>query len=535
MHRAALLLVVCACLGAQSAAIEGVVVNQTTGRPMPGVHVSFLSGIPSGDVQSYGAISDGKGHFSITSLPAGTYLAAAQARGFVYMPPDGKTPARRVSLKAGQQIADFKIEMAPEATISGRVFDDNGDPVQASVHTESAAERGMNVNAGDNSDERGEFQIAVAPGKYFIVAEQPSRVNMQVPEIRTDGTAPAVYAKTYYPASAAKARAAVVEATAGGDLAGIDIHLAREGRAFSIAGMVTGATQATAYATGVTLQQVEDFTHIRSANYTSAGPDGHFLFANLQPGTYRLLGLQRGDKTRLFSQPVNVDLEGSDVTGLNLVLGPGGELHGKLETVGGAGAERFSVGLELLPHGYFGDPSPFAEVDQGAFHIADIAPGHYRLKLTPMPENAYLKSVRLNDEETPENDLDLTRPAPASSLKIVVSRNGGQLSGKLLDQNGEPLGATPAAVLLVADPKKIDLERSFKVVEDGTYRFAGVRPGKYKLLAIDTEQLGWGDDYLERIEKLLAAAEEIEIKEGDRKVKDLKLTAPEGADAKTNQ
>jgi hypothetical protein len=504
---------------------------------MAGVHVVFLGSSASGDQQPYGAISDRKGHFSIVSLPAGTYTASGEARGFFCVPPDSKGPVRLVLLKAGQQIADIRIEMVPEATISGRVFDDNGDPVQANVHTEIESNRNLYLGRWgfDNSDERGEFHLSLAPGKYFVVAEPGGRVVNPVPEIRTDGTVAATYGKTYYPGAASKAKAVLVEATAGAELTGVDIHLARTALGGSVSGTVNGVAEGDGY-TMVVLQQVEGTEGIRSTTSTSAAPEGHFLFANLAPGAYRLLALHRGDKTKLFSQPVDVNLEGSDVSGVNLALAPGGDVNGKLELAGGASTEKLSVGLMLKPYDYFGDAAPSAEVDAaGAFHISGIAPGHYRVRVTPLTENAYLKSVRLDDAEASDDDLDFSRATPRTSLKIVVSRNGGQIAGKLLDQDGEPLGAAPAMVVLAADGKDVDLQRSLKVVDDGTYRFQAIRPGKYRLLASDAAQLGWGDELAESVKKLAAAAEEIEIKEGDRKVKDLKLTVKEDADAKAAQ
>jgi hypothetical protein len=481
MHRAALLLACCACLGAQTAAIEGVVVNQATGRPMAGVHVRFLSMSSAAEGQPYGAISNAAGHFSIASLPAGTYSAEARQHGFFYMPPKGQGLVPRVSLKAGQHLADFKIEMAQGATISGRIIDDNGDPVQAGVRADAESERAVSFGRWANGDERGEFHMSVAPGKYYLVAEPGGRGMNQVPEIRTDGSIDAIYGETYYPSSAVKGKAVLVEAAAGAELTGLEIHLVRQVRGASIGGVVTGATDA-AGGTTVMLLQGDDPRHMGLASGSGSDRDGHFLLTNLQPGTYRLLAWHRNDKTNLYSQPMDVHLEGADVTNLNLVLAPGGELTGKLEMPGSPGTEKLSVSLELSPFGSFGEPPPSAEADQsGAFRIANIAPGTYGVKVTPMPENGYLKSVRLDGVETPDDELDLSRVAQGSSLKIVVSRNGGQVSGRLL--------------------------------------------------AFDE----WGADVLEMVKKLAASAEEIEIKEGDRKVKDLKLVGKEDADAKPSQ
>lgn len=167
---------------------------------MPGVHIRFLSGAPGADGQPYGAISDLAGRFSVTSLPAGTYMAQARLRGFVYMPPKGGGPVHRVSLKAGQALTDIKIEMAQEANISGRVLDDNGDPVQAGVRAEAGTDRAMSFGGFSNTDERGEFHMSVAPGKYYVVANPGNRGMRQQPEIRTDGSVDATYGETYYPA-----------------------------------------------------------------------------------------------------------------------------------------------------------------------------------------------------------------------------------------------------------------------------------------------------------------------------------------------
>jgi hypothetical protein len=53
----------------------------------------------------------------------------------------------------------------------------------------------------------------------------------------------------------------------------------------------------------------------------------------------------------------------------------------------------------------------------------------------------------------------------------------------------------------------------------------GIRPGKYRLIAVpDSDDFDTG--------KLFEAAEEIEVRPGERITKDLKLTAMKASDAK---
>ena len=507
---------------------------------MAGVHIRLERAASDFEAQPYGAMSDRAGHFSIAGLPAGAYIVSARARGFFYMPPKGEEPVPRVSLKAGQQLTDLKIEMAQAAIISGRVLDDYGDPVQTTVQIESEAH--AYANRYGMSDERGEFRISVAPGKYYVAAGPSDAVTRrgmaQPPEIRTDGSAEASYARTYYPGSAAKAKGAPVEAKAGAEIGGMDIHLLRQSRGATISGTVTGETD-DPHSVMVFIRREDEAGLVNSQGGAVSSRTGHFQFGSLPPGTYWISALDFAGKTRLYGVPVTVQVEGSDIGGVTLALAPGGEITGSLEVAGAPATGKLSVGLVagafsgVFSGPVYGDSPAPADVDaNGSFHIGGIAPGRYRVNVTPLPDNWYLKSVRLDGAEAANGELDLSRGVQSSSLKIVVSRNGGQISGKLLDKNGDPVGAVPMFVLLVDDPKEIDFERSLKETEDGTYRLQGIRPGKYRLLALDRFR---GADFKQTAQRLAAAVEEIEIKEGDRKVKDLKVVSQEDADANPSQ
>ena len=116
--------------------------------------------------------------------------------------------------------------MTARALIAGRVMDEYGDPVAGvSVQTEPVPPDRPHVNLFGSSnaatDDRGEFRLITAPGKYYLKANQEGR---RV-EIRTDGTSGAPFTTTYYPSAANAGASSVVQVGAGQDVAGIEIQL----------------------------------------------------------------------------------------------------------------------------------------------------------------------------------------------------------------------------------------------------------------------------------------------------------------------
>ncbi|HEY4084356.1 MAG TPA: carboxypeptidase-like regulatory domain-containing protein, partial [Bryobacteraceae bacterium] len=198
----------CLCLSAQPAALEGTAVNGGTGTPLVGVHVSLVSAD-----DAYGAISDAAGHYSIHNIRPGAYYLNPSHAGFV------SAAAPGITLNAGQQTADFKIAMTPEAVIRGRVLDEAGDPVP------NVSVRAVTTTASlrSETDDRGEYRIHGAPGSYYIEASPAAPEASGAPEIRTDGSLGTAYAITWYPGVLARTRAQTVEATAAHELTGIDI------------------------------------------------------------------------------------------------------------------------------------------------------------------------------------------------------------------------------------------------------------------------------------------------------------------------
>jgi hypothetical protein len=532
-------LLIAGCLRAQQVSAAGVTVDQT-GQALAGVHVRLITGefdSNEGIYAVFGATSDKAGQFSLTGLKPGLYLVMAERGGFLQQSAAGFT---MLALKPGQQLTDYKIVMTARAVIAGRVTDEYGDPLQGvSIQTQSAAHgQPQNFMFGSRNvmtDDRGEFRLIAAPGKYYVKAAQFNQHGGPA-EIRTDGTPGGPFISTYFPSAATTDAASAIDVAAGQDLAGIEIRLLRTGpgastHSLTISGVVVGTPENGR--ANVMLRFGQKAGEMHDGRGATAGADGRFSLAGLQPGFYSIAASYPAGRTPLQSHAMEFRLDAADETGIQLTLAPGEDLIGKLELVGDAPTgqnEKHTVRLEAAGWGnQFGQGDPAAaEVGQdGSFHISSVPPAKFKAVVEPMPENGYLKEIAVDDKSVPERVLDFSQGVGGSRLKITVSRNGGQISGQVLGKDGEPaIGLI--MVFIGTDAKHMDEENAVRT-SDGKYSLQAIRPGKYRLVAIDVAEMmqvfsGDGDNQ-ETMQQLFDAGQEIEIKEGDRISKDMTALA----------
>lgn len=521
-------------LQAQPGGVTGVTVDQT-GKPLAKVHVRLIAGdilSPNGVDAVYGVDSDASGQFSVDGIKAGLFYVTASRAGYIQTP-DSPSGRDTLVIKAGQHVSDFKVVLAARALIVGRVVDEYGDPVQAvSVQTEPVPPDKPSISRPgywSMTDDRGEFRMVTAPGKYYVKTTDRGRMGLPV-EIRTDGTSGAPFVATYYPSATNASGASVVQAAAGQDVAGIEIRMLRAGTAaahtFTVSGVVTGVPDNGRAA--VMVRFGESAGQLSGSQFATTGADGKFSLMGLQPGFYSAAAFYSSGKTVLVSRPVRFQLEAADETGLQLMLQPGEDVSGKLEIVGDAAAgsrEKLTIRLESVDRANsFGQTEPPAvEVGpDGSFRIANVLPGKFRPVVEPMPENSYLKEVALDGKTAADDSLDFSQGAGGSELKITMSRAGGRISGRILDKDGEPaLGSM--TVVIAVDPKHID-DNGVDRVSDARYSFKALRPGKYRLFAIDAMammQVFSTANNDETMQRLFDAGEEIEIKENDNISKDI--------------
>ena len=105
--------------------ISGRVVTAGSGAPIPDAEVAVNRGGP----KAAHAVTDAQGHFVLKDLEAGSYRVSAlapDASGRIGFGPSGQ---RTVVLQPGQNLESFDFKLVVFGTISGKVLDQNKEPV----------------------------------------------------------------------------------------------------------------------------------------------------------------------------------------------------------------------------------------------------------------------------------------------------------------------------------------------------------------------------------------------------------------------
>ncbi|HMC59921.1 MAG TPA: carboxypeptidase-like regulatory domain-containing protein, partial [Candidatus Solibacter sp.] len=160
--------------------------------------------------------------------------------------------------------------------------------------------------------------------------------------------------------------------------------------------------------------------------------------------------------------------------------------------------------------------------EDGAFGFRDVEPDVFHVNVG-LPDELYLKSVSWSTADVMESGLDLSAGAPGTDLEIVVSANGGQIDGKVEDEDSDPVDHALVTLVPPGARRNRNFFKSVRTTPDGHFTFTGVAPGTYKLLAwddVDVNAVLYDPDFLRPFE---TAGQSIQIVEGARQSATLKL------------
>jgi hypothetical protein len=454
------------------------------------------------------ATTDDSGAYRFEGVEAGRYRLVVRKTGFVDTRPGGRMGrGLEITVGAGQKLTGTDLQLVPAAAITGRVLDEDGEPLEGAQVIALRKGRGGAQRGGflesERTDDRGEFRLAgLDPGvRYYIAASYTDRTPPASGELRA-------YQRVFYP-SASGPEAATPVSLRPGEERHLDFQLV-PARAFRVTGRVIGLDPQNHRGAVLMVTAKDDPPWLGMGGRGFPGgvdvSKPTFDTGPLPPGQYllRVMAIPKeGDPrmSRAEMAQTEVTVADSDVSDVVLALGDGADINGRLL---GAGPEQdhttLFVSLRPASDALNDTPMMFGPLGMrqsatakkdGTFTLENIPDGEYLVEVSLMVSewrDWYVKSIRYGGRDA------LTEPirvagGKAEALEITLSSQGARLSGIARDSAGRPFAG--AVVTLIPESRyrrRGDLFVNATTDQNGRFEVRGLRPAEYTLLAWDNDE-----------------------------------------------
>jgi hypothetical protein len=494
----------------QKGSVSGTVAS-ATGEPLKSATLR-LQGQPSSGNSgvaaqplAYSASSDAQGNFTFQDLEPGRYTLSSERAGYLRTTysTSSNGPVASLDLTSGQTLTGIAIKMTPQALISGRITDEDGEPypnvrVDLTKWMYVGGQKRLQPSNVVNSNAEGVFAIgSLAAGSYYIGATPPS----VPPSLGIHPGPEETYVTTYYPGATDPASAIAVQVAAGAVARGIEIRL-RKARAFRVRGKLVDLAGGAAPANANLVLVPKDGPNLPGPTPNAMVRDGTFVFAGVLPGVYILQAMPGRASSGMARQLVAVG--NADVDDLVVQLGPGAEITGTISIDGTVPPPQpqqpGTPGTNARPtvflmaadgvRGSFQQPQPN---DDGTFVIHNIMPGTYQVSVQSLPAGTYVKSIRFGSQDLMKTPLDLSGGS-GGAINVVLSPNAGDISGIVHGADGTALMGVFVTLWTPGVPMEgiQDFTRTTATDVNGQFKFASLPPGEYRIAAWEQIEPGLG-------------------------------------------
>jgi Carboxypeptidase regulatory-like domain len=516
--------------------IEGLVLQAASSDPIPKAQVTLIrvvpppanltpATLPTPIASIPPILTDAVGKFSFANLEPGTYRVSAGRNGFVRMNYGERFstgPGTIITVPAGQTLKDVNFRLVQTAVVSGRVRDASGDAaaglgvqLMKSMYNVTG-QRSFQTVASGRTDDRGEYRLFwISPGRYYlaVTANRNALTLISIDGIILSGgtsaneIASTGQATVFYPGTVDPLRASLIDVGAGGELAGVDFLLPQQ-PVYRVRGrVVDSATGQPPRSASINLipRDTTITTLTLSANPNYNPVTGTFDLRDVAPGQYWLRA-QASESTATATVPASavgrtvsdvltmtigsrmaaqipVDVTG-DLEGLALNMSAGLSVPGILRVEGPPlPTTPTSPRVTLRASAPTGLSSALQPVNtDGTFTLMNVFPGEYRVMVTPMPPDYYIKEAR-NEQSDVLNQPWVIGNAIRGSLEVVLSSGAGQIEGTVIDAKSQPVGSLQAVLIPDQDRSRTELIKTSVTDQNGKFTFRGVAPGDYKIFA----------------------------------------------------
>jgi len=480
--------------------IAGNVVNSITGAPLAKARISLMDTANRANILF--VITGDDGHFEFYSLKRGKYSLEGAKRGFI-----------RAAYEQHEQFstaivtgADFNTEnltlrLTPLAFVSGKVFDEVGEPVRKATVTLYMEDHqgGLKriVPAGsDMSDDEGYFEFAaLAPGKYFVSASaKPWYAIHLPPSMSRNGISSAGAAlplDVAYPATfnngATDSQAATPFPLQAGDHLQVDVHLSPV-PVVHLTFRVPEDQQQNGFQTPLLQKRVFDTVEYLTDQSAQT----------IAPGVYELGGVPAGKYSVVLQDPqsgrpqqssqITLDKDGQEFDASHGDPTASVKISVKMPRQA-PDSQQLNVALQdsaMQVVGY----SPLDATGEATF--SNIPAGKYAL-VAFAPDKRY--SVVRSVSSGVETSGHLLTVAPGSSLSVTAFLAIGMVAVEGFAKRGGKPSSGVMVALVPKDPQlHLDMFRRDQSDSDGSFVLRGVIPGTYTLIAVED---AWGFQWLQ--------------------------------------
>jgi len=532
------------------------------GRGASGLQATTVLGSPGSEPSPQTALArprqattDSQGAFEFTGLAAGSYRifasASQYAPQYLGMAYGGKKPnapgssdlGQPVQLAEGESFEKAIIALPRGGVITGRVTDENGDPVtRVQVYTiffPAGSSRGMRLGSGSQTDDLGQFRVyGLQSGEHAVVAEA-MRFNFVPPNAPPEAEEDKIgYLTTYYPGTPDEGSAQRVRAAVGAETSGIEIRLI-QGRLYRVTGSVVDSQ-------GQPLPRVNGQLMHRTAGMAGSSSfgfntdeKGQFQMRNVPSGNYRLIVRQtrpfipgpapQPDPGEMASMPLTI--AGADVDNVMVMTSPGAAIKGQivfeqappsspsgpLRVMAAVGNPEEMTGLQ--------SPQPAVVGPDLTFTMKGLV-GEFVLRASG--PNLYLKSVAVGGNDITDSPREFKN---GDRVTITLTSRASTLEGNVVD--GAGAASTDAGVVIFSEDKaawRISSTRTKRSPVDmnGHFRVVGLMPGRYLVAAVPRDRLSMPTGDTTLFEELSKVAIPVVLGEDEERRIDLKVVTGNG-------
>lgn len=506
--------------------VRGRITDKETGRPLARaiVHLSLRDG-----QQSFWARSDEDGTYAFTRLVPGTYggfVEAGQFRATHVTQPLGSP--RGFTLTAGQVRSDVNVALPRALAMTVRVVNEHAEPLAGVRISVIDAESGRTVRTGwtRSTDDRGHVrEFGLHSGRYKVCAELNHRGSTRAS--RHEG-----FVRTCYP-SATEAQAEPVPLE-GIDIEDLEIRM-RRGRTFVISGTLLDSVGNPVPKATISLGTF--WRNGSSSRGIQLEADGGFTSVDVEPGEYAIQvslgGPERPEDRRdLEIAFVPLRIDSADVTGLVVSTTKAVDVAGRVTI------DDPAVTLPR-PHGYAplhilarladqylpgsaGSRSAMLG-DDHVFYLAGLF-GRRTLQVSNIPPGWFVKAIKYDGKDITDVPTEFTGSRDPSALEIVMSTRGAIVSGRAVDERGEPVRGARVLIFPANRRRWGAFTVPYAIASaTGAFKLGPQRPGDYLVVAVGPNERIPDFEAEERMTRLAEAAERVTLNDAEERTIDLRI------------